>query len=104
VAESTPNAPSSYTLRQNYPNPFNPETFIQFALPIRQHVTLTLYNCKGEFVDRLLDQELGSGEHAYRLDGSNLSSGIYFYRLAAYSSGRDNAPGFNDIRKCVLVK
>lgn len=71
----------SSTLSQNYPNPFNPETQIRFTLDKAGHVELKVYNSAGRLVRTLVDRELRAGLHEPTFDGSNLASGIYFYRL-----------------------
>jgi immune inhibitor A len=78
--------PSGFALNQNFPNPFNPETWIDFDLPHGGRVNLSVYNALGEKVDELLDDELSPGKHriAWRTGGaggSELPSGVYFYRL-----------------------
>jgi hypothetical protein len=74
--------PVSYALYQNYPNPFNPSTVISFDLPIREDVTLTVYSILGQKVATLVNEALPAGSHEVRFDGSRLSSGVYFFRLA----------------------
>jgi photosystem II stability/assembly factor-like uncharacterized protein len=88
--------PHDFTLHQNYPNPFNPATQIQFHLPRASRVNLTIYNILGQQVAILLDKPLTAGEHTMTFDGSNLPSGIYFYRLTSDQ--------FRDTRKMVLCK
>lgn len=87
---------SDYNLSQNYPNPFNPNTNIQFALPQSGFVTLEVFNVTGERVDILISEELNAGKYNYEWNGSNLTSGIYFYRL--------NAGSFVETRKMILLK
>ena len=74
--------PTEYSLSQNYPNPFNPSTTIQFALPKDSHVLLEVYNVIGQKVMTLLNEVRPAGYHQVRLDGTNLASGVYLYRLA----------------------
>lgn len=78
-------APREYSLAQNYPNPFNPSTTIRYGLPSRAHVTLTVFNTLGQLVSVLANDEQEAGYHEVRFDGSNLPSGVYFYRMEAGS-------------------
>jgi hypothetical protein len=76
-------APSDFTLHQNYPNPFNPRTQIQFSIPIKAFVILTLYGELGNVISELISEEKPAGKYKVNFDATNLSSGIYFYRLQA---------------------
>ena len=73
--------PEEYTLEQNYPNPFNPSTNIVFSVPKSGNYSLIVYNMLGEEVAQLLNGRLDAGTQTLVFDGSNLSSGIYFYTL-----------------------
>ncbi|MDF1543983.1 MAG: S8 family peptidase [bacterium] len=73
--------PKKVTLSQNYPNPFNPATLIQFTLPQAQKVRLEIINLLGQIVETVLDGTLDAGPHQVTFDGSELASGLYFYRL-----------------------
>jgi hypothetical protein len=73
--------PTVYSLSQNYPNPFNPSTVIEFALPKDAHVRLEVYNIIGQKVMTLVDEVRPAGYHSVKLDGTNLASGMYLYRL-----------------------
>ncbi|MBC8416068.1 MAG: T9SS type A sorting domain-containing protein [Candidatus Cloacimonetes bacterium] len=75
-------------LRGNYPNPFNPVTNIAFSLGEATHVTLEVYNVKGEKVKTLVDKVLEANNHVITWDGRNntnksVASGIYFYKMKA---------------------
>jgi hypothetical protein len=88
-------APDAFELSQNYPNPFNPETQISYSLPKDAHVTLTIFNIVGQKVKTLVDELQDAGHKTLHWDGKNdngsqVSSGIYFYRIQAgeYSQTR----------------
>jgi hypothetical protein len=87
---------ASFALHQNYPNPFNPTTTIQFSVPQRTYVNLTVFNVLGERVETLINGEKGPGKYSIQFDGSRLASGVYFYRLTAGS--------FTEIKKMELLK
>jgi hypothetical protein len=73
----------SFMLHQNYPNPFNPNTVIRYELANSSHVSLNVYDMLGGEIAVLVDNEEPAGVHVVRFDGTNLSSGVYFYRLQA---------------------
>lgn len=75
--------PSGFVLEQNYPNPFNPTTNIAFTLPLHSNVRLEFYDVLGRQIDIIEMGSLSSGQHIYEFDGSNLASGVYFYRLVS---------------------
>jgi hypothetical protein len=77
--------PSGYTLTQNYPNPFNPSTEIQFAIPAAGFTTLKVYDVLGKEVASLVNENLNPGTYKSTLNGSNLASGTYIYRLVSGS-------------------
>ncbi len=76
-------SPTNYDLAQNYPNPFNPSTKIQFSLPEANNVKLTVYNVIGQEVAVLVDGLRNAGTHEINWDASELTSGVYIYRLEA---------------------
>lgn len=77
----------NYELFQNYPNPFNSRTKIKFnvksALNNRgnEKVQLIIYDIKGNKIQTLFNDNLKSKEYEFIFDGSNLNSGIYFYKI-----------------------
>ena len=88
--------PSTFVLEQNYPNPFNPSTKIQFSIPKETNINLSIYNMLGQIVTTIYSGKLDAGTHYVEFDGSQLPSGIYFYRLEA-----DN---FVKTKKMTLMK
>ena len=82
--------PNRITLFQNYPNPFNPTTTIAYSLPKSGNVKLTVYNAIGSKVATIVNEYKPAGNYSVQFKGSNLASGIYFYRLESgnYSSAK----------------
>jgi len=89
-------SPNSYNLAQNYPNPFNPTTTIQYSIPQHSNVTLKVYDILGNEVATLVNEEKGRGVYSVSFDASQLSSGIYLYRLQAGS--------FIETKKMILLR
>jgi hypothetical protein len=93
--------PATFNLSRNYPNPFNPATVIEYTLPERASVRLTIHNILGQKIRTLVDQTQPAGTHTAVWDGIDQSdhtvaSGVYFYRI--------EAGDFTDTRKMVLVR
>jgi len=86
----------NYALYQNYPNPFNAVTNIEFETRIAGEVQISVFNVAGEKVTDLMNQYLNSGKYKVEFDGSNFTSGIYFYTL--------QMKGFRATRMMSLVK
>ena len=78
------------------PNPFNPLTRISFYVPKDSHVRLTVYDLRGRVVKVLVDGNVGIGDHVATFDGSQHSSGVYFYRL--------QTDDLDQTRKMVMLK
>ena len=88
--------PQSFTLSQNYPNPFNPTTSIRYTVSSITNVRLAVYDILGREVAILVDEEKTAGSCTVKFNGSNLPSGVYFYRL--------EANGFVQTKKMNLLK
>ena len=83
-------------LKDNYPNPFNPSTMISFDLRTSGNVSVKVYDALGKEVAVLVNEFKDPGIYNVRFDASNLSSGMYFYKL--------QAEGFTQTKKMLLVK
>jgi hypothetical protein len=92
--------PTAYAISQNYPNPFNPTTKIDFELPYDGKVSILLYDLSGREVAKLVNEVMTAGYHNIQFNGSNLSSGMYFYRINA----EGGASNFVATKKMVLIK
>jgi len=89
-------AADKFQISQNYPNPFNPLTKIKYSILKKSHVTLKVFDVLGSEVHTLISMEQPKGSYKVEFDGSDLASGIYFYRIQA-----DN---FIDTKKMMLMK
>lgn len=83
--ENLTNLPSDFTLYQNYPNPFNPSTKISWQTPVSSWQTLIVYDILGNEVATLVNEYKPAGTYEVNFDASNLSSGVYVYKLVAGS-------------------
>jgi hypothetical protein len=88
--------PESYSLLQNYPNPFNPATKIQFSLPELKDVRLVIFDIIGREIASLVNEQLKPGNYEVDWDGTNYSSGVYYYKLMAGS--------YIETKKMILLK
>lgn len=100
VIEVDVNAPNEYILYQNYPNPFNPSTTIEYSLPEKADVTISIYTAIGELVTTLVNGTVESGYQKVNFNASNLTSGTYIYQIKAVGAERT----FVDTKKMILIK
>lgn len=101
--------PKAFELHQNYPNPFNPQTTIQYDLPNEYVVTVEILNVMGQRIYLLLNEQIqgpGTMQVVWNSQGDGgrmLGSGLYLYRITAYSPISDRIL-FQEIKKMLLVK
>jgi photosystem II stability/assembly factor-like uncharacterized protein len=99
--------PDRFQLYQNYPNPFNPSTTIKFDIPTplnppfrkggtSESVKLVVYDVLGREAATLVNEQLKPGSYEVEWNGSNYTSGVYFYKLMAGD--------YMETKKMVLVK
>jgi photosystem II stability/assembly factor-like uncharacterized protein len=91
-----------YSLENNFPNPFNPVTVIKYSLPFESNVKLVVYNSVGQMVRKIVSEIQQNGFHEINFDGSNLSSGVFYYTLQAASL--DGKKNFSSTKKMILLK
>jgi len=100
--------PESYFLSQNYPNPFNPSTTINFSIPFNvksemstsqggSNVKLIIYSVLGNEVATLVNERKNAGSYNIEFNGSNFSSGVYFYSLLVNGN-------ITDTKRMILLK
>ncbi|MBK8946293.1 MAG: T9SS type A sorting domain-containing protein [Ignavibacteriae bacterium] len=101
--------PLNSELFQNYPNPFNPTTKIKYTIPQNvkgvstnvetqniASVQLKIYDILGREVKTLVNANQKPGNYEVEFDGSNLPSGVYFYKL--------QTGVFTETKKMILLK
>jgi hypothetical protein len=86
----------TFLLEQNYPNPFNPTTSIQYVVANRQFVSLKVYDVLGNEISTLVNEEKSAGNYQVSFNASQLSSGIYFYKI--------NSGNFSATKKMILMR
>ena len=96
VEKENDEIPERFSLDQNYPNPFNPSTKISFSIPTEEFVTLKVFNSLGEEVAELISETKSAGNYSVSFDASELTSGIYFYKITAGN--------FMELKKMMLIK
>jgi Secretion system C-terminal sorting domain len=103
IESNVPELPEKFNLVQNYPNPFNPSTTIRYTIPNvtlsgveGSRVQLKVYDILGNEIATLVNEEKPAGSYEVNFNASQLSSGIYFYKLQAGS--------FVETKKMMLLK
>ena len=95
ISESL-NKDYTYQLYQNFPNPFNPVTTIKYTIPKSNFVNIKLYDILGREIKTLVAREEAAGNYEIKFDGSDLSSGIYFYTMSVEN--------YISTRKMIILK
>ena len=101
VVENEELLPFQYRLSQNYPNPFNPATTINYSIPLRTHVDISIYNLLGRRLKTIAEGMKDGGDHSVIWDGTDengipAATGVYMYRL--------KAGDYIETRKMLLLK
>jgi hypothetical protein len=96
VTNGENNVPSKHWLGNNYPNPFNPATKITFGMQKSGYAEITIFDVTGRSVKTLLSKYMNAGTHSVNFNASDLTSGVYLYRL--------KTNGFTETRKMILSK
>jgi len=96
INEISSSIPDDFILYQNYPNPFNPSTNLEFGISNLGFVTVKVYDMLGKEVKTLVNENLKAGKYKVEFNGSNLPSGIYFYKM--------EVGNFVSTKKMLLIK
>jgi hypothetical protein len=85
-----------FKLLQNYPNPFNPSTTIEFEISKTMDVRIEVFTIKGQIIETPLNRKMPAGKHRIMFNAPNLSSGVYFYKIAVGE--------FHEVKKMILLR
>ncbi|MBN8570079.1 MAG: T9SS type A sorting domain-containing protein [Ignavibacteria bacterium] len=96
IEKNSPAVVTGFELKQNYPNPFNPSTTISFSIPKSGFVKLAVYDLLGKEVSSLVNETRSAGNYEINFKASNLSSGIYIYKI--------NTDEFTSSKQMMLIK
>jgi len=97
ITQLSAEIPTEFRLFQNYPNPFNPSSTIKYQVANTGVIKLTVFDALGREITKLVDEYQNSGTYSVNFEGTNLTSGVYFYILEADGVRIDS-------KKMVLVK
>ena len=92
--------PEKFILHQNYPNPFNPVTNLGFEIPESGFVSLKVFDMLGKETADLLNEKLSPGKYTVTFNGSELASGVYFYKLKYTGQGSIN----EKVKKMLIIR
>ena len=90
------NLPLVFSINQNYPNPFNPTTNIRYSIPNSENVQIKIYDLLGRELQTLVNEFKQAGTYELEFDATDISSGVYFYRI--------QAGDYVDTKKMVLLR
>ncbi|MBK6876599.1 MAG: T9SS type A sorting domain-containing protein [Ignavibacteria bacterium] len=96
IVQTSSEIPDGFELVQNFPNPFNPSTKINYRLQVAGVTRLVVIDLMGREVAELVNEYHSPGSYEYKFDASNLSSGVYYYKITAGE--------FVSVKKMLLVK
>ena len=86
----------TYKLYSNYPNPFNPSTRIKYSVAEKTFVSHKIDDIVGSEVASIVNREQAPGEYESDFNASNLTSGVYLYKI--------QAGNFVQTKKMILMK
>ena len=90
------NVPPTFKLYPCYPNPLNPSTRIKFDIPKNTFVKIEIFDILGTGITTIVNQKMNAGSYSVEWNGSQYSSGVYFYRLETEE--------FTDVKRMMLIK
>lgn len=85
-----------FSLLQNYPNPASGQTTIEYNIEKQSFVTISLLSILGKEISELVKKDHEPGVHRITTDVSNLSRGVYLYRM-------ETSTGYTQTRKLTVI-
>lgn len=90
-------------------NPFNLTTSIKYTVKEDVFVRIVIYDILGKEVKKLVDEYQEAGFKYVRWDatgndGTDLASGIYFYKLTVKGAFENRGSSFEDTKKLLIIK
>ena len=96
ISNISESSKDNFELYQNYPNPFNPITRINYTIQNQGAVLLRIYDITGREIKTLVNEVKSPGKYTVDFNGSNLASGVYFYKL--------EINGYRETKRMLLLK
>lgn len=96
ISECEPEIPDEFVLMEPYPNPFNSATTIRFGVPFNSQVDVQLFDLGGRRITDIASGHYRTGWHRAVIDGSGLSTGLYFVIM--------EADKFRSIKRLLLIR
>ncbi len=97
IIKQETNVTENFKLSQNYPNPFNPKTKIEYELQLSGNINIKVLDLRGKEIITLINKRQTVGKYEIEFEGSELSSGVYFFNMLV--DGR-----LIDTKKMLLIK
>ncbi len=88
---------SGSQLYQNHPNPCAESTTIQYQTTNYTYVSIKVFNAFGQVVAILVDEEKSQGSYEVEFNTSNLSKGIYFYKMQTHNDNKSKTLKLNKL-------
>ena len=73
----------TFQLADNYPNPFNTSTIIKYHLPVSAHVSIKVFDVRGNEISTLINEMQIAGQHQITFYADSLAVGTYIYKFKA---------------------
>ncbi len=79
-----------YLTLSSYPNPFVNQTTIEFTLPEKSTIDLSVYDITGNKVADIFHSDIDKGRYNFIWNGSGLSNGVYYLQMKTEQGTKTN--------------